>query len=353
MDNKIIGLHNHVVEQGSKQNFLNECLEQNANIISITDHRTLISYYNLFSGLTAAEREKYSHLRFVIGMELTGMLDYKTVTGRNSSIPVDLLAYNIDVDSYEKLYQFIQEAYSKVSYMDSSEYQKKELEQLKEIAKRLGYKADYENMQIDDEHKFSSSTLSYGLIDPKYVDYNLKNGLMPELVTNPRGFKNRELKNPESEFYIDLSKFYPNVDAIINKIHETNGFVFMPHAAAYFAKAGNAESIKRAWDNSHKLAQDFVSQYNLDGIEIVHPSFMDNKEYYDYLVNIAKKNDLRVSGGTDYHKPGEPITKNYMGEYITDKTLYNLNEWAHLYTIDEIIELGSKINQIETNTKQK
>lgn len=341
------GLHNHVKEQGNKQNFLQECIEQNANIISITDHRTLISYYNLFSGLTKEQREQYKDLRFVLGMELTGMLDYETVTNKVRSIPVDILAYNIDISSYEKLYQFIETAYSNVDYMDGAEYQKKELEQLITIAKGLGYKADYDAMQISETNPFSSRVLSYGLIDPKYVEYNLQNGLLPELLKNPRGFKNREIKDPEGAFYIDLSKFYPNASDVINKIHESNSLAFIPHSAAYFAKADDAERRKIAWENSYKFAHDFVSDYPVDGIEIVHPSYMDNKEYYCYLMELARKNKLMVSGGTDYHKSGEAITKDFMGNYITTETLYNVNDWAKLYTIDEVIELGRAIAEIE------
>lgn len=351
---KNLGLHNHIVEQGSNTKFLQECEEQNANVISITDHRTLISYYNLFSNLTKEEREKFKNLRFILGMELTGMFNYKTITNKDSAIPMDILAYNIDVKKYSKLYKFINEKYNNLDYMNSSEYQKKELEYLIKIARQLGFKADYDNMKIDDKNRFSSSTLSYGLIDKKYLEHNLKNGLSPELITNPRGFKNRELKNPESKFYINQSKFYPNIEDVISKIHETSGLAFVPHTAAYFSKSGNNESIKRAWDNSYKLTQDFLNMNStVDGIEIKHPAYLDNKEFYEFLVELSKKKNLYVSGGTDYHKPNEPITKDYDGNYITDSILYNFNDWAKLYTVDEIIELGKEIFNIENSNEEK
>lgn len=350
MPRNIIGLHNHVVEQKDKQKFLQECMAEQADIISITDHRTLISYYNLFANLTKEEREQFKHLRFVLGMELTGMLDYITVNQKQRSVPVDLLAYNIDINSYPILFEFIQKAYSNIAYMDSPEYQQKELDYLIDVAKKLGFKADYDNIKLTADCPFSSRAISYALLDPKYVEFNLKNGLLPELVTNPRGFKNRETKDPESAFFIDTAQFYPNVDDVINTVHKANGLVFVPHAAAYFAKAKDEKRRKVAWENSFKLAHDFVEEKPVDGLEIVHPSFMDNDEYYEYLSQLAQSRGLGVSGGTDYHKSGEPITKDYKGNLITDKRLYNVNDWAKIYTIDEIIALGEEIAKIESDT---
>ena len=351
---KNLGLHNHVVEQGENNNFLEECLKQQANVISITDHRTLISYYNLFSSLTKEEREKYKNLKFVLGMELTGMFNYQTLMNNTSPIAIDLLAYNIDINKYPELYKFICENYSGMEYMGSKEYQQEELDYLIKVAKSLNYKADYDSMKIDDKNRFSSTVLSSGLIDEKYVEYNLKNGLLPELIHNPRGFKNRELKNPDSKFYVDLSRFYPDAKEIITKIHDVSGLVFIPHTAAYFAKSGDEEANKRAWENSYKFTKDFLNKNaTIDGLEIRHPSYLDNMEYYKFLEEIAKNKGLFVSGGTDYHKPNEPITKDYNGEYITDTILYNFNDWAKIYTIDEIIELGNEIARIENNEEIK
>ena len=130
----IIGLHNHInsLSRENMLNFLDECLISNANIISITDHRTLSSYYYLFSLMSDEELAKYKDLKFVIGMELTGSFPYQDVNGETTNIVMDILNYNIDIDKYYILWNFIQNNYS--NYMDTREFQKEELSRLIRIA---------------------------------------------------------------------------------------------------------------------------------------------------------------------------------------------------------------------------
>ena len=65
-------------------------------------------------------------------------------------------------------------------------------------------KDDFDKLAISDENSFAARLVSYALIDPKYVDYNLEQGLLPELVTNPRAFFNRYCKS-ETPFFLYTS----------------------------------------------------------------------------------------------------------------------------------------------------
>ena len=81
MSKEIYGLHNHIATLQNKKAFLDEALKQNANVLAITDHRTLSSYYDLFSNLDKNDLETYKKLKFIIGMELTGMFPFTTLDG--------------------------------------------------------------------------------------------------------------------------------------------------------------------------------------------------------------------------------------------------------------------------------
>ncbi len=348
MNKEIYGLHNHIATLKNKKAFLDEALKQNANVLSITDHRILASYYDLFNSLDKDDIDKYKKLKFIIGMELTGMFPFTTIDGNKSNIAMDILAYNLNIEDYQNFYRFILNNYQNLAYLDSREYQQEELDFVKNVAKNLGYKADYDNIKLTDEVPFAGYAISYGLTDQKYVDYNISQGLLEELKTNPRGFRNREMKNPDSQFFVDYSKFYPVMEKIISAIHENKALAFFPHTAAYFAKAGDDEKIKKAWDNSYKLTDDFLRENpSINGLEIRHPAYLNNQEFYDFLENTAKVNDLFVSGGTDYHKSGEKITLDYNDKYIDNNVLTNVNQWAIMYSLDDIIDLSKEIGKVE------
>ena len=354
MSKEIYGLHNHISTLKNKKEFLDEALKQNANVLAITDHRTLLSYYDLFSNLDSNDIDAYKKLKFIIGMELTGMFPFTTIDGNKSNIAMDILAYNLNIENYQEFYNFILKNYQNLAYLDSSQYQQEELDFVKKVAQSIGYKADYDNIQLTEDVPFAGYAISYGLTDQRYVDYNISKGLLEELKTNPRAFRNREMKNPDSKFFVDYSKFYPNMEKIIEAIHENEALVFFPHTAAYFAKSGDEEKIAKAWNNSYKITNDFLrANPSIDGLEIRHPSYLDNQEYYDYLENTAKTKDLFVSGGTDYHKNGEKITLDYNDKYIDNTALTNVNDWAIMYSLDEMIDLSKEIGKIENKEKQR
>lgn len=354
MSKEIYGLHNHIATLQNKKAFLDEALKQNANVLAITDHRTLSSYYDLFSNLDKNDLETYKKLRFIIGMELTGMFPFTTLDGNKSNIAMDILAYNLKIENYPDFYRFILNNYQKLAYLDSRQYQQEELDFVRGVAQSIGYKADYDNIKLTEDVPFAGYAISYGLTDPRYVDYNISKGLLEELKTNPRGFRNREMKNPDSKFFVDYSKFYPNMTKIIEAIHENEALVFFPHTAAYFAKSGDEAKIRKAWDNSYKLTNDFLkANPSVNGLEIRHPVYLDNQEFYNYLEETAKIKNLYVSGGTDYHKSGEKITLDYNDNYIDSDALPNINDWAIMYSLDEMIDLSKEIGKIEKRTLTK
>ena len=332
----IIGMHNHRVgAKNSLADFLNECLESGVSIVSITDHKTLKTYIEEFPKLTEAERKKFKDIQIIIGLEMTGMYEYTNIAGQKHEIPMDILGYNLDLSKHSLLDKLVSQNYV---FTDAPEFQKKELERLITVAKSLGFKADYDNMNISDKENLAARLLSYGLTSPEYKDYNLGKGLLPELVVNPRAFFNRYCKNPDSPFYLDQTRFNPPVETVIDIIKKCRGDVVLPHVAAYHAKAGNETQIQNAWRDSKKLAEDFVRDYGIElsAIEVIHPSYLGNAEFEEFLRNLAAQNNLYVTGGTDYHQPGEKIAQDVNGNLITTDRLPGLSEWVKTYSIEDI-----------------
>ncbi len=350
---EIFGLHNHISSLSSEEkiHFLDECLTNKANVVSITDHRTLSSYYKLFMSLSEEQIQKYRNIRFVIGMELTGVFPFIDCQNNKRNIVMDILCYNIDIEKYYKLWHFIESHYT--DYMNTREFQVSELQRLIKIAKQQGFKADYDKLTINDENPFAANTLSYALIDSKYVDYNLSMGLLPEFVTNPRTFFNRYCK-ADTPFYLDLSPFFPPIQEVINAIIECGALPFLDHPAAYFPKSQDKIDNRIAWLNSRKFVIDFFQNTKgVKGLEIIHPSFLREKDYYQFLENYSRVFHLYVSGGTDYHKNGERITTDLFGHNITSERLYNFEEWAKIYTIEELKNIVEMINTVEGLDKKK
>ncbi len=335
-------MHNHRVgAKKSLADFFNECLEANISTVSITDHKTLDTYIKEFPKLSPEEIKKFKDIQIIIGLEMTGMYDYTNIAGQKSKIAMDILGYNLDLSNHDLLRKLVPENYV---FTDNPEFQKKELARLIEVAKQLGFKADYDSMHISDKEKLAARILSYGLVSPEYKDYNLQKGLVPELVVNPRAFFNRYCKNPDSPFYLDQSKFNPSIQTVMDIIHECGGDIVLPHPAAYHPKSGNDEQIRNAWLDSKKFAQDFVREYGrqLKGMEVIHPSYLGNQEYEEYLRGLARENGLYVTGGTDYHQPGEKIAHDVNGRAITTDRLPGLEEWVKTYSISDIVKTVKK-----------
>lgn len=343
----IIGMHNHRVgAKNTLADFFDECLEANVSTVAITDHKTLKTYIEEFPKLTAEERKRFKDIKIIIGLEMTGMYEYTNIAGQKHKIPVDVLGYNLDLSKHELLDKLVAQNYV---FTDDPEFQKKELERLISVAKSLGFRADYDNMHISEEEKLAARILSYGLTSPEYKDYNLSKGLLPELVVNPRAFFNRYCKNQDSAFYLDQSGFNPDIQTVIDIIHKCGGDVVFPHAAAYHPKAGNDEQIRQAWEDSKKFTEDFVKEFGsqLKGIEVIHPSYLGNEQFESFLRNIAKQNNLYVTGGTDYHQPGEKIAQDVNGKEITTDRLPDVEKWVKTYSINDIEKTVENMNKEE------
>lgn len=92
-----------------------------------------------------------------------------------------------------------------------------------------------------------------------------------------------KLFDKNTEGNILVSPKYPDIEEVVGAIHDAGGIAVLAHP--YF------------FDNIDSLPR--LVQLGLDGIEVWHPSA--TKEQQEELKELALKNKLLMTGGTDFH----------------------------------------------------
>ncbi len=126
------------------------------------------------------------------------------------------------------------------------------------------------------------------------------------------GRLNDELFNLETGSCI-VEREYPDVNFVLDLIHSARGVAVMAHPMYY---------------NSLDLLEELASKGKIDGVEAYH--YTANEEQQAKILEIAKKYNLIVTGGSDFHglynaKP------TYIGSNVTDKE-----------NLDRIFKLANK-----------
>ena len=104
----------------------------------------------------------------------------------------------------------------------------------------------------------------------------------------------------ESRINVLMEATYPEPVEIIEAIHEAGGIAVLAHPGFY---------------DNFELLEELIPQ-GLDGVEVWHPE--NTPEQQELLINIAKKHDLLMTGGSDFHGAynAYPIK---LGEYGPDE----------------------------------
>ena len=235
-------------------------------IISITDHDSINAYYelensnmrNLFTG------------KIIVGTELKAYYD---------GVPVEVLGYGID---YKNI---------KINKVDIYDIQVKQLNDLKEIARKLGLTFD-ENISVsktDPRRRFASYVFATEIL--KYEENKsilLKIGPM----FDANSFYRVHTSNKDSIFYYDESKNSIPIEEAIKRIHDAGGVAVLAHPLLY------------PFDDKLKEIELVLNSYDLDGLECEYPLF--SKEERNSLRQLALKYNKIVTGGTDYHAQNKP-----------------------------------------------
>ena len=251
--------------------FVKEILEEaerkNIEIISITDHDTVEAYKELKN----IDIQKFYSGKIITGCEFKCLYEkYK--------LPIEILGYGFN----------IKEVDSELNSNKNEIIQNRYLEKLKDIGNRIGLEFD-KKLEINYENDSYASAVFEREINSypnnkKILEYNH--------ISIKENFYREAQSNPNSIFYIDETKDYLNANIIIDLIHKAGGMAFLAHPFVY------------PIDNTLEKLEEFVNEYNIDGIECYYSLFTNNQ--ISQLEKICKKHHLYMSGGTDFHGEKKP-----------------------------------------------
>ena len=266
----MIDLHihtNHSDGTDSVKELLEKAENKKIEVISITDHNKIDAYKEIENNLNL--RKIYSG-EIIIGSELK--TSYK-------GISIEVLAYGFD---YNKLL---------TKDVDNEKIQKKILEELIKIADKIGLKYDIKNLYID-LSDFSKQFAS-AVIEKELLKYPENEKIIKEIGEfKDISFFRAHQTNKNSIFYIDETKYYPEINELINIIHKSGGLAFLAHGYIY------------PFEDKDKEIEEILKTTNIDGIECEYPLF--SNEERNKAKKLAKKYNKFMSGGTDYHAKNKP-----------------------------------------------
>jgi predicted metal-dependent phosphoesterase TrpH len=258
-----IDLHFHTNNSDgafSTAEILKMCEEKQLEIISITDHDSVQSYFDI----------KTQNLEFngkiIPGVELSFCKD---------GTLYDVLGYGINVDVVD---MWIKEKYSTKQKIAN---QKIILENMKTLYKKLGIKFD-ESVEIATGKKAEA----YNLIKQSALAFEENKIVAPELFGEM--FYKRHHTNPQSRFFVDETKNLPTLSECLDIIHKAGGISSLAHSGAYgFTNQEMVNHINYAINNGVK------------GLELKYNCHTPEQE--EIIEDLAKGNNLYLTGGSDFH----------------------------------------------------
>lgn len=276
----MINLHahsNHSLDGNVEVNkLLKEAEKNNINYISVTDHDTCACYGDIkLNGYKGT---------IIYGIEADAVINDTTY---------DILCYGFKLN---EINTWAKEQYGTVQTRQTKIYN------------RLIKLCQEKNIKFDDEIKFNPDIeFAHGalfrMLDKDFLKkYNI----------NTIGDLYREgTQNKQFPLYIDMNFVWPKIEDLRELIHKNNGKLFLAHPFEY-GKEKNVEQILEE-------AKPYI-----DGIEI----YNDNtKEETEFLYNYAKKNNLLISVGSDYH--GSDKHNTLETKYVTEEMEKEILAWIN------------------------
>ena len=280
-----IDLHSHSIAsvdgEYKPKDLIDLAINSGLKYYAICDHDSVNSLKE------AVNYVKDKDINFIPSIEISAQID---------TTPLHILGYNIN---YEDIKYKLRDEYVK----DSNKKYGKELIQK---AKDFGFYFD-ENIIYNyrKDHLVCEEIVGDTILNDKRND--LDERLLPfrkgnELSDNPSFNFFKHFCTIGKPLYIPYSFNMPIKEAS-ELIHSTNGKMFLAHPA---------HNIKHDLNLLHS-----IMDYNLDGIEVF--SSYHNKQDIDFYYKQAKKNNLYMSVGSDFHGKSKPAIKLGSIDYDEDE----------------------------------
>lgn len=269
----MIDLHMHTIHSDgsySVKEILEMCEKKKLEFISITDHNTANAY----------EDEEFKNNNSFTGTIIKGC----EVNAEFQKKSIEILGYNINPSIMDN---FLQRYFSKQKTLEN----KKLIgERFLKILDKKGIIYNINNIDLEN----SGNKLSERVVWEEIIKYAENRRILgDEYFEHLRVFFRKELTNPNSEYFVNRVSTFPAAKVVIDAIHIAGGKAFLAHPFEY------------KLENTIKFIDDLKNETSLDGIEAYHPSAEEGNNIR-VLVDYANKNNLFISGGSDYHGELKP-----------------------------------------------
>lgn len=289
----MIDIHMHTIySDGDKtvEEVLKMCEDKKLEYISITDHDTCKQYDD-----EALKCNKIFSGKIIKGSELHAVFQNKNI---------EILAYNINPNLIN---QWCEKYYS----------DDKLREQQKICRQRLFDICDKHGLIYDESKIRKPKKASEYVERPIYeelIKHNENHKILGEFTESFSVFFRKGLANPESSYFMNHIEFRPPYMEVIDIIHKAGGKAFLAHPFEY------------KFEDTIGFIDDLRKEAELDGIECFPPSSADDNKK-DILVDYARKNNLYISGGSDYHGSPKPDIEIGVGRGNLNISKEIIEEW--------------------------
>ena len=292
----MIDMHMHTIySDGDKtvEEVLKMCEERKLEYISITDHNTCKQYEddalnkNIFKG------------NIIKGIEMNA-------TFKNRKI--EILGYKIK--ELKIVEEWSQKFFSEEVLREQQEEAKRKL---LDVCDKKGL--IYDESKIEKNIPVTDYITIY--LYKELIRHKENYEILGEFAESLNLFIRKGLMNPDSEYYTgsdDTQK--PQYKDVIDVIHKAGGLAFLAHPFEY------------RFDDTIDFIDELRKEKELDGIECFHPSADEGKMMF--LVEYAKKNNLYISGGSDYHGGKKPDIEVGIGKGNLNISKEVIEKWVNL-----------------------
>jgi hypothetical protein len=289
----MIDMHMHTVySDGDRtvEEVLKMCEERKLEYISITDHDTCKQYDD-----EALKNNKIFSGKIIKGSELHAVFQNKNI---------EILAYNIDTNIIKN---WCEKYYSEEKLLEQQIICRK---RLFEICDKHGL--IYDKSKIKQPEK--ASEYVERPIYEEVMTHKENYEILGEFTESFGIFFRKGLANPNSSYFMNHIEFRPPYKEVIEIIHKAGGKAFLAHPFEY------------KFEDTIGFINDLRKEAELDGIECFHPSSADDDKK-DILVEYARKNNLYISGGSDFHGTPKPDIKIGVGRGNLNISKEIIEEW--------------------------
>lgn len=264
---------------------VNKCLENGFSYVSVTDHDNCDTYLE-FDSSRAINKGT-----LVYGMEADAIIN---------DVTYDILCYGFELENVR--------IWAKEQYGTIASRQMKIYNKLVEVCNSLNLVLN-DSTPYDSEKEFAHAAVFRML---NTTDKN-KSFLNKYNILNVNDFYRLSTMDKNFPLYIDMNIVWPTIDVLSKIIHDNGGKIFLAHPYKY-AKGLDVDEMLN-----------ICSSY-VDGIEISNEA--DSEEEVEHLYEYAKKNNLLVCAGSDFHNSEKHnnLLVKYLDEKMENDIIYWINE---------------------------